>query len=92
MCLKVGFYKIEVLNTVPLFYPYRYWGIHGYVSLTICAFGILTNLFNVVILTRQSMRTPINTILTAIALCDLLTICSYIPYVSHFYIEVSGDS
>ncbi|KAK7093748.1 hypothetical protein V1264_007443 [Littorina saxatilis] len=68
-------------------YAIWYWGIHGYLSLIICAFGITTNALNIIILTRGAMRTPINCILTAIAICDLLTMCSYIPFASHFYIE-----
>nr|KAG5695007.1 hypothetical protein BaRGS_015831 [Batillaria attramentaria] len=64
-----------------------YWGVHGYLSLIICAFGIFTNALNIVILTRGAMRTPINSILTAIAVCDLITMCSYIPFAAHFYIE-----
>ncbi|XP_076472297.1 uncharacterized protein LOC143301791 [Babylonia areolata] len=68
-------------------YARWYWGIHGYLSLMICVFGIGTNGINILILTRSPMRTPINTILTAIAICDLLTMGSYIPFASHFYIE-----
>lgn len=67
-------------------YAHWYWHIHGYVSLVICTFGIPTNIVNVIILTRKSMRTPINCILTGIAVSDILTMLSYMPFAVHFYI------
>lgn len=67
-------------------YACFYFGIHGYVSLAICCFGVPTNIVNIIILTRKSMRTPINCILTGIAVSDVLTMLSYIPYSIHFYI------
>ncbi|XP_025084279.1 LOW QUALITY PROTEIN: sex peptide receptor-like [Pomacea canaliculata] len=68
-------------------YAMWYWGIHGYLSVVICVFGITTNVLNIVILTRGAMRTPINCILTAIAICCLITMSSYIPFALHFYIK-----
>ncbi|WAR15558.1 DMSR1-like protein, partial [Mya arenaria] len=70
-----------------------YAGVHGYVSVCVCLFGIVTNLFNVSVLTRQSMRTPVNELLTWLAVSDVMTMVSYIPFATHFYIRSpsSGD-
>ncbi|XP_050413508.1 G-protein coupled receptor dmsr-1 [Patella vulgata] len=63
-----------------------YWSIHGYYSLIVCLFGVITNLINIAVLTKKSMRTPINCILTGIAIADLITMLSYIPFAIHFYL------
>ncbi|XP_046562383.1 G-protein coupled receptor dmsr-1-like [Haliotis rubra] len=67
-------------------FAHWYWHIHGYLSLIICTFGIFTNILNVTVLTRKSMRTAINCILCAIAISDIVTMSSYIPYAVHFYL------
>nr|KAG5704370.1 hypothetical protein BaRGS_031076 [Batillaria attramentaria] len=58
---------------------------HGYVSLCVCVSGIVTNTFNVTVLTRRKMRTPVNQILTGLALSDIITMLSYVPFAIHFY-------
>ncbi|ESO89847.1 hypothetical protein LOTGIDRAFT_94475, partial [Lottia gigantea] len=63
-----------------------YWYVHGYYSLIVCLFGVITNFINIAVLTKKSMRTPINCILTGIAIADLVTMLSYIPFAIHFYI------
>lgn len=68
-------------------YACVYFQLHGYISLAICCFGVPTNLANIIILTRKSMRSPINTILTGIAVSDAITMISYIPFAIHFYIQ-----
>ena len=65
---------------------------HGYITLTICAIGIPLNLVNVTVLTRKNMQTPINCILTWLAVSDIATMVSYIPFSVHFYIEHSSNS
>ncbi|XP_070206920.1 G-protein coupled receptor dmsr-1-like [Littorina saxatilis] len=65
-----------------------YWwfqGVHGYASIVICVFGIVTNLFNVTILMRKDMRTPTNIFLMWLAISDILTMVPYIPFAAHFY-------
>ena len=62
-----------------------YQGIHGYLSIVVCTFGILSNLVNVAVLTRPHMFTPTNCLLTAIAVADLMTMASYLPYAAYFY-------
>jgi hypothetical protein len=72
-------------NVVGLYaYACFYYGVHDYFSVILCCFGIPANLVNIIILTRKSMRTPINMILTGIAVSDLLTMFSYLVYAIHF--------
>ncbi|XP_052820460.1 G-protein coupled receptor dmsr-1-like [Mya arenaria] len=66
--------------------------IHGYVSLIICAFGISLNVFNIVVLTRKKLQTPINFILTSLAASDIATMISYVPFAFHFYCHYSANS
>jgi hypothetical protein len=40
---------------------------------------------NVMVLTRRTMRTPTNVLLTALAVADALTMLSYLPYAVYFY-------
>ena len=63
----------------------RYQAVHGYLSILVCLFGIISNVINVIVLTRRNMTTPTNCLLTAIAVADLLTMVSYLPYASYFY-------
>ncbi|GFS20449.1 B1 bradykinin receptor [Elysia marginata] len=59
---------------------------HGTVSLVTCALGIPMNILNIWVLTRRHMRTPVNCILTWLAVFDLLTMLSYVPFSLHFYV------
>ncbi|CAL1541316.1 unnamed protein product [Lymnaea stagnalis] len=58
---------------------------HGYVSLCVCVGGIVTNAFNFTVLTRKHMRSPVNQILTGLAVSDIITMLSYLPFAIHFY-------
>ncbi|CAG5126707.1 unnamed protein product [Candidula unifasciata] len=62
-----------------------YMSVHGVLSLIVCAFGIPMNVLNITILTRKHMHTPVNCILTWLAVFDLLTMISYVPFSLHFY-------
>lgn len=64
-----------------------YSDIHGYISLLVCAFGILANVINVLILTRKNMRTSTNCLLTGLAISDMLTMIFYAPHVYHFHLQ-----
>ncbi|XP_033763114.1 sex peptide receptor-like [Pecten maximus] len=69
-----------------------YASFHGYVSICVCVFGIVTNFFNISVLTRKHMRTPVNQILTWLAVSDISTMISYVPFAFHFYcIHPSGS-
>ncbi|XP_064610927.1 G-protein coupled receptor dmsr-1-like [Liolophura sinensis] len=66
-------------------FAYYYANVHGYISICVCAFGIVTNFFNVTVLTRKNMRTPTNYILSWLAVSDIITMISYVPFAVHFY-------
>ncbi|KFD53185.1 hypothetical protein D918_00749 [Trichuris suis] len=56
-----------------------YQKIHPYLSSFVCSLGIVLNLVNIVILTRSRMKLcPINVILTAISICDLCVMTTYL--------------
>jgi len=66
-----------------------YQAIHGYLSLAVCAFGIVLNVLNVVVLTRRPMLNATNCLLAALAVTDLLTMSVYVPYAGYFYCYAS---
>lgn len=51
--------------------------IHGYLALCICIIGSLTNICNIIILTRKDMINSTNTILTGLAVVDFLILVEY---------------
>ncbi|XP_048764510.1 G-protein coupled receptor dmsr-1-like isoform X2 [Ostrea edulis] len=68
-----------------LLFARTYASYHGYISICVCIFGIVTNVFNITVLTRKHMRTPVNLILTWLAVSDIITMMSYLPFAMHFY-------
>ena len=58
---------------------------HGYISVVVCVLGIVCSLLVIAVLTRRHMLTSSNYMLTALAICDLVTMISYIPYAILFY-------
>lgn len=69
-----------------------YSSLHGYISLIICAIGIALNIINISVLTRKHMLTPVNYILTWLAVSDMATMVSYVPFAYHFYCRHSATS
>lgn len=63
-----------------------YAGIYGYAATIICLFGVIANMLNVVVLTRKSMVTSANIILTWLALADLSMMACFLPFGVHFYL------
>lgn len=63
-----------------------YQPVHGCMSLVVCVFGSVANVINMVVLTRRSMVSPTNAILTGLAVTDLLVMVEYIPYTMHQYV------
>lgn len=51
---------------------------HMPLSGTICAFGVLANTLNVVVLTRRSMRSPTNILLTGLSVAQLCLVSNYL--------------
>lgn len=58
--------------------------VHGCMSLVVCVFGSVANVINMVVLTRRSMVSPTNAILTGLAVTDLLVMVEYIPYTMQY--------
>ncbi|XP_071550329.1 G-protein coupled receptor dmsr-1-like [Panulirus ornatus] len=67
-------------------FRHRYQALHGCMSLVVCVFGSVANVINMVVLTRRSMVSPTNAILTGLAVTDLLVMVEYIPYTMHQYV------
>jgi Serpentine type 7TM GPCR chemoreceptor Srw len=55
-------------------------------AIIISVFGIISNVFNIAVLSQKSMVTPTNAILTALALVDVLVMVTYVPFALHQYI------
>ena len=72
----------------PAVFCEAYFLAHGYVAVALCLYGLLSNFFTILIFSRRGMRTPVNVLLTAIAIADSLTMLPYIPYAIYFYIVV----
>ncbi|XP_054278893.1 G-protein coupled receptor dmsr-1-like [Macrosteles quadrilineatus] len=61
--------------------------IHGYFSLVVCVFGTIANILNILVLTRKELiNSPINRILTGIAVADMLVMLEYIPFSTYMYV------
>jgi len=87
---RMTFFNSDVTN-LELFSAH-YQDIHGYLSIGVCLFGIVSNAMNVVVLTRRNMVTATNYILTALAVADIFTMMSYLPYAVYFYcVAVPND-
>lgn len=63
-----------------------YLSLHGYFALSVCVFGCIANLLNIVILTRRELRSPTNALLTGLAVSDLLVMLDYVPFATHMYL------
>ncbi|KAK3930328.1 Sex peptide receptor, partial [Frankliniella fusca] len=61
---------------------------HGYVSLVVCAAGILANAINLAVLTRPALATaPVNRLLTGLAAADMLVMAEYAPFAAYLYLS-----
>ncbi|CAH1783972.1 unnamed protein product [Owenia fusiformis] len=68
-----------------------YTGIHGHLSVFVCILGIVANILNIIVLTRKNMINSVNCILTWLAIADLLTMMSYLPFALYFYCLTGPD-
>ncbi|CAF1401128.1 unnamed protein product [Adineta steineri] len=66
-------------------YKTLYRNYHGIISSFVCIFGLTCNLFNIIVLTRPLMRSSTNTILTSLALSDLIKMLFVLPAAIFFY-------
>nr|XP_032513978.1 sex peptide receptor isoform X1 [Danaus plexippus plexippus]XP_032513979.1 sex peptide receptor isoform X1 [Danaus plexippus plexippus] len=62
--------------------------LHGYIALVICIIGSATNSINITVLSRREMISSTNSILTGLAVADLLVMLEYIPYALHMNIKI----
>ncbi|XP_062526276.1 neuropeptide receptor A13 isoform X2 [Bombyx mori] len=62
--------------------------LHGYIALVICIVGSATNSINIAVLSRREMSSSTNSILTGLAVADLLVMLEYIPYALHMNIKI----
>ncbi|CRK94694.1 CLUMA_CG008194, isoform A [Clunio marinus] len=63
--------------------------IHYQLSLCVCIFGSITNILNLVVLTRKDLRTHINFILAGLAISDFLVMVIYIPYAVDYAFNIN---
>ncbi|CAF1359029.1 unnamed protein product [Rotaria magnacalcarata] len=66
-------------------YKTIYRNYHGIISSFVCVFGLTCNLFNIIVLTRPLMRSSTNTILTSLAISDLIKMLFVLPAAILFY-------
>lgn len=62
-----------------------YSAVHGYVSLVVSVVGVVCNAFIIIVLRHRSMVNSTNVILTALAVSDMATMVSYVPFALQFY-------
>ncbi|XP_026495196.1 G-protein coupled receptor dmsr-1-like [Vanessa tameamea] len=65
--------------------------VHGYVALIICLLGSVANSVNIAVLSRKEMTSTTNSILTALAVADLLVMIDYIPLALHVYTTIAEE-
>lgn len=67
-----------------------YGEIHPYLALFLCVAGTLMNIITVIVLTRPQMISPVNVLLCAVALCDIIVMTSYFTLIGHFFITAAN--
>lgn len=65
--------------------------VHGYIALIICLLGSAANSVNIAVLSRKEMISSTNSILTALAVADLLVMLDYIPLALHIYTTIGSE-
>ncbi|CAB3404782.1 unnamed protein product [Caenorhabditis bovis] len=71
-------YSLEQFNSV-------YTVFHRYACLIICFIGVVSNIIHILVLSRPRMRSSaVNCVLTAVAMCDVITMLSYATYLLRF--------
>lgn len=72
-------------------FQHAYIKVHGYIALIICILGSGANSVNIAVLSRKEMASSTNSILTGLAVADLLVMLEYIPFALHIYIKTGSD-
>lgn len=61
---------------------------HAYLAIAVCLFGTIANIINISVLTRKEMYcTPINKILTGLAVADMMVMIEYNVFAYYYYFE-----
>lgn len=77
-----------ILHEAAEYYSRNY---HVYFALVVCVFGSIANILNIAVLTKKEMMsTPINRILTGLAVADLLIMLEYIPYTYSYHVMLQN--
>lgn len=64
---------------------------HIYCAIGVCVLGTVSNSLNIAVLTRKEMASvPINRILTALAVADMLLMGEYVSFHSYYHQDASG--
>ncbi|XP_065226059.1 G-protein coupled receptor dmsr-1-like [Planococcus citri] len=70
-----------------------YQRIHGYMSFFVCIVGVISNILNIIVLSRREMSVlPINRILRGLAFTDIVLMVEYIPFIFFYYFRVSPEA
>lgn len=72
-------------------FQHAYIKVHGYIALLICILGSAANSVNIAVLSRKEMASSTNSILTGLAVADLLVMLEYIPFALHMYIKIGSE-
>ncbi|CEF62505.1 G protein-coupled receptor, rhodopsin-like family and GPCR, rhodopsin-like, 7TM domain and 7TM GPCR, serpentine receptor class w (Srw) family-containing protein [Strongyloides ratti] len=80
---------IKILKNVRNF-GNSYMKIHPYICFVICLIGTTFNFIHLIVLTRKNLRkSSVNSIMTVIAICDMITMLTYLIYNFHFRININ---
>lgn len=63
----------------------------GIITLIIALFGIVFNVFNIVVLTNAKMRSPVNVLLILLSIVEMTLLAIYVPYVIMFNLMAPPD-
>lgn len=61
--------------------------VFAYITITICAIGVITNLLNIIVFSTKRMNCPINNILLYLAVSDFILSLSYVPFLYKRYLD-----
>lgn len=70
----------DAIAALVVHFKETYGGYHGYSALAVCAVGVALNAANVLVLTQRKMRSPVNALLTLLAVVQLLLLAVYAPF------------
>lgn len=85
--------EVNVAYCVPGGHAFQhvYMRVHGYIALCICLLGSAANSVNIAVLSRKEMISSTNSILTGLAVADLLVMIDYIPFALHMYTNIASE-